>query len=52
MARNFHSAPLQYSSPKTIAVSVDAFGALGRYDRKGLHRTPAETKHGKTAVPA
>ncbi len=24
MARNFHSAPLRYSSPKTIAVSVEA----------------------------
>lgn len=52
MARNFHSAPFRYSSPKTIAVSVDAFGVLGWYDRKGLHRIPAETKRGKTAVPA
>lgn len=24
MARNFHSAPLRYSSPKTMAVSVEA----------------------------
>ncbi|UUU19599.1 hypothetical protein [Streptomyces sp. DSM 40750] len=28
------------------------FGVTGWYDRRGLHRIPAETKPEKTAVPA
>ncbi|MFM9683041.1 ABC transporter, partial [Streptomyces brasiliscabiei] len=35
-----------------VAAGLFGFGVLGWYDRKGLHRIPAETKPEKTAVPA
>lgn len=35
-----------------VAAALFGFGVLGWYDRKGLHRIPAETKPEKTAVPA
>ncbi|WP_328506554.1 SNG1 family protein [Streptomyces sp. NBC_00391] len=35
-----------------VAAALFGFGVLGWYDRKGLHRIPAETKPGKTAAPA
>ncbi|MCD9879996.1 DUF3533 domain-containing protein [Streptomyces guryensis] len=35
-----------------VAAGLFGFGVLGWYDRRGLHRVPAETKPGKTAVPA
>jgi hypothetical protein len=31
------------------AAALSGFGVTGWYDRKGLHRIPAETKPGKTA---
>ncbi|WP_405555595.1 SNG1 family protein [Streptomyces canus] len=34
-----------------VAAALFGFGVLGWYDRKGLHRIPAETKPEKTAVP-
>ncbi|GHD03264.1 membrane protein [Streptomyces violarus] len=34
------------------AAGLFGFGVLGWYDRKGLHRIPAETEPEKTAVPA
>ena len=34
------------------AAALFGFGVLGWYDRKGLHRIPAETTPDKTAVPA
>ncbi|GAA2767673.1 YhgE/Pip domain-containing protein [Streptomyces paradoxus] len=34
------------------AAGLFGFGVLGWYDRKGLHRIPAETTPGKTVVPA
>ncbi|MET7475961.1 DUF3533 domain-containing protein [Streptomyces sp. NPDC005648] len=34
------------------AAALFGFGVLSWYDRKGLHRVPAETEPGKTAVPA
>ncbi len=35
-----------------VAAALFGFGVLGWYDRKGLHRIPAETKPEKAAVPA
>ncbi|WP_328223704.1 SNG1 family protein [Streptomyces sp. NBC_00310] len=35
-----------------VAAALFGFGVLGWYDRKGLHRIPAETKPEKTAAPA
>ncbi|WP_425246963.1 SNG1 family protein [Streptomyces sp. NEAU-NA10] len=35
-----------------VAAALFGFGVLGWYDRKGLHRVPAETTPDKTAVPA
>ncbi|WP_406432028.1 SNG1 family protein [Streptomyces sp. NBC_00631] len=35
-----------------MAAVLFGFGVLGWYDRKGLHRIPAETKAEKNAVPA
>ncbi len=35
-----------------VAAVLFGFGVTGWYDRKGLHRVPAETKAEKTAVPA
>ncbi|WP_327347981.1 SNG1 family protein [Streptomyces europaeiscabiei] len=35
-----------------VAAGLFGFGVLGWYDRKGLHRIPAETTPEKTAVPA
>ncbi|MFF4015371.1 SNG1 family protein [Streptomyces sp. NPDC001843] len=35
-----------------VAAALFGFGVLGWYDRKGLHRIPAETTPDKTAVPA
>jgi ABC-type polysaccharide/polyol phosphate export permease len=34
------------------AAALFGFGVLGWYDRKGLHRIPAEAQPGKSAVPA
>lgn len=34
------------------AAALFGFGMTSWYDRKGLHRTPAETKHTEPAVPA
>jgi YhgE/Pip-like protein len=35
-----------------VVAALFGFGVTGWYDRKGLHRIPAETKPEKTAVPA
>jgi len=35
-----------------VAAALFGFGVLGWYDRKGLHRIPAETTPDTTAVPA
>ncbi|KUL22964.1 SNG1 family protein [Streptomyces regalis] len=35
-----------------VAAALFGFGVLGWYDRRGLHRIPAETTPEKTAVPA
>lgn len=35
-----------------VVAALFGFGVLGWYDRKGLHRAPAETPPGQTAVPA
>jgi YhgE/Pip-like protein len=35
-----------------VAAALFGFGVLGWYDRRGLHRVPAETTPEKTAVPA
>ena len=35
-----------------VAAALFGFGVLGWYDRKGLHRIPAETEPEKTAAPA
>ncbi|QLH25424.1 SNG1 family protein [Streptomyces sp. Rer75] len=35
-----------------VVAGLFGFGVTGWYDRKGLHRIPAETKPDKTAVPA
>ncbi|MFI7132236.1 DUF3533 domain-containing protein [Nonomuraea sp. NPDC050153] len=35
-----------------LVAALFGFGVLGWYDRKGLHRIPAEPKPEKTAVPA
>ncbi|KKD03889.1 SNG1 family protein [Streptomyces sp. WM6386] len=35
-----------------VAAALFGFGVLGWYDRKGLHRLPAETTPEKTAAPA
>ena len=35
-----------------LVAALFGFGVLGWYDRKGLHRIPAEPKPGKTVVPA
>ena len=35
-----------------VAAALFGFGVTGWYDRKGLHRIPAETKPEKTAAPA
>ncbi|AYC39806.1 hypothetical protein [Streptomyces griseorubiginosus] len=35
-----------------VAAALLGFGVLGWYDRKGLHRIPAESKPEKTSVPA
>ncbi|WTN46761.1 hypothetical protein OHB00_29470 [Streptomyces sp. NBC_00631] len=34
------------------AAALFGFGVLRWYDRRGLHRIPAETTPDKTAVPA
>jgi hypothetical protein len=33
-----------------VVAALFGFGMLGWYDRKGLHRVPAETKHGEAPV--
>ncbi|MFI6743146.1 hypothetical protein ACIBI9_60550 [Nonomuraea sp. NPDC050451] len=35
-----------------LVAALFGFGVLGWYDRKRLHRIPAEPKPEKTAVPA
>ncbi|GAA2500724.1 hypothetical protein GCM10010276_48690 [Streptomyces longisporus] len=35
-----------------VAAALFGFGVLRWYDRKGLHRIPAESKPEKTSVPA